>query len=70
MIVRLKAITDGDDSLDLRVECTQSKWEALIAPAVLENLPIDGQTVNHQILDQLYDRPPVKGRAKHTVLIV
>ena len=69
MIVRFKAITDGDD-IDLRVQCTQAEWDQLIAPCVAEDLPIDGATVDTETLDTLMARPTVKGRAKHVVLLV
>jgi hypothetical protein len=70
MIVRFRAITDGDESIDVRVMCTQLEWEALIAPAVLNKWPIDGATVDSDMLDKLMSRPPAKGRAKHVVLLV
>lgn len=69
MIIRFKAITDGDD-IDFRVSCTQGEWDALTAPAVKNGWPIDGATVDTKILDELMSRPRAKGRARHTILLV
>lgn len=69
MIIRLKALA-YEDNFDVKVECSQEEWEKLIAPTIANNWPIDGSTVESEVLDVLVDRPPVKGRAKHTIFIV
>lgn len=53
---------EHDDGLDKVVKATQEEWEALIKPAVDDNCPIDGSTVDEDLLNELMDRPGVDVR--------
>jgi hypothetical protein len=47
------------DGLDKVVKATPEEWEALVKPAVEDNCPIDGSTVDEDLLDEMMERPGV-----------
>lgn len=47
---------EHDDGLDKVVKATTKEWEALIKPAVEGNHPIDGSTVDEELLDEMMGR--------------
>jgi hypothetical protein len=48
---------EHDDGMDKVVKATVDEWEALIKPAVEHNCPIDGSTVEEDLMDELMGRP-------------
>lgn len=48
-----------NDGLDKVVEATEDEWQRLIAPAIMNKHPIDGATVDDDMLAELLNRPGV-----------
>ena len=62
-----------NDGMSKVIEATKAEWDALIAPAVANNHPIDSATVDPDMFDQLYDRKHIKtdiDLIKHVVPLV
>lgn len=68
MLIRFTVLNEED--ITYCVECSEFEYTKLIAPAVKNNWPIDGATVDSDTLEELMERPKVKGRARHTIFLV
>ena len=61
-----------DDDFRHVVEVTDAEWQQLTKRCREKKLPIDGATVDAELLDELLERPAVKTtvRAQHTIEMV